>query len=152
MNRIFSVMLVCLVLLAMAMAPAAAAPQTPALVIQNISITDVTSAGFTVSWTTDAVSNGAVDYWPTTGGTPPGLTVADAVASTTTHYVPIPGLSLGTSYTFQVRSGGVTSATYQVTTATFENTAPHDNRIVLGQVTTSLGVGLDNAIVSVELR
>ena len=56
----------------------------------------------------------------TTGGTPPGTTVADPDASTTTHYVPSPRLYVGHApTTFQVRSRRRNDAPqYQVTTVT----------------------------------
>lgn len=72
--------------------------------IFHVTISDVRSNSFVVSWTTDIASNGSVT-WGTS--TPPSTVVADGVSSTTTHYVKISGLTANTTYYFLVSSGAM---------------------------------------------
>lgn len=71
-------------------------------VINKVYITDVRDGSFVVSWTTDIPSDGKVT-WGTS--TPPGNLVTDSIASTTTHYVTISGLTQNTDIYFEVGSG-----------------------------------------------
>ena len=85
--------------------------------ISHVLVTNVSDQAFTVSWVTDTATDGQVD-WGTV--TPPVTPAVDPVASTTTHYVTISGLSQNTTYYFQVTSGSTTDdnggAFYSVTT------------------------------------
>jgi len=69
-------------------------------VISNVQIPTVTSNGATITWTTDEPSNSLVRYGTST---PPTSTVSVA-NSVTSHSVTLTGLSLGTTYFFEVQS------------------------------------------------
>ena len=94
-------------------APLQAAPAGPdapdAVTIYKVYVSGVRDTNFTVSWTTDAATDGYVDWGPTTAL---GATTADAVIGTRTHHVTIPPepnkLTASTTYYFRVRSGGAT--------------------------------------------
>jgi len=85
--------------------------------INKVYITDVREGQFVVSWTTNTPSDGQVEWGPTSAL---GFTATDSVASTTSHYVTITGLSPMATYHFQVRSGTLVDdnggALYTVTT------------------------------------
>lgn len=103
------------VLLASSPLRAGAAPQADPLIYQ-IYLTNVRDNTFTVSWTTDVLSNGSVTY----GAGTPSITVNDPITSTSTHYVEVTGLLPNTTYQFYVASGASTDDNgglyYQVTT------------------------------------
>jgi hypothetical protein len=130
---------------------ARAAPAAQA--ISNVLITDVRDGSFVVSWVTDTLTDGHVD-WGTS--TPPGMTVSDSEVSTTTHYVTISGLSADTTHFFQIRSGSTTDdnggAYYSVTTGnSFLPQAP--GRIVFGTMFEANGTTpVENAIVYIRVR
>jgi hypothetical protein len=89
--------------------PLRAAPAAPdQLAIYKVYVTGIRDTNFTVSWLTDAASDGYVDWGLTTAL---GNTTADATADTRTHYVVIPPepakLTASTTCYFRVRSGGV---------------------------------------------
>ena len=106
-------LLLALLLVAAVAAPLQAAPAGPdapdAVTIYKVYVSGVRDTNFTVSWTTDAATDGYVDWGPTTAL---GATTADAVTSTRTHHVTIPPepdkLTASTTYYFRVRSGGAT--------------------------------------------
>jgi hypothetical protein len=86
--------------------------------LHKIYITDVRDVQFVVSWTTNTVSDGRVEWGTTTAL---GNTATDPVPSTTTHYVEVTtGVSPSTTYYFRVRSGALVDdnggAYYTVTT------------------------------------
>lgn len=130
-----------------------AAPDQPDLVINEVYITDVRDGSFVVSWTTDAASDGHVDWGLTTAL---GNTTSDPIASTTTHYVTINGLTSNTPFFLQVRSGGVTDnnggSYYTVTTGpTLE--LPGPGKTIWGYMKQSDGSTLvQNGIVYIQLQ
>lgn len=130
---------------------AQAAPQLQTT--HRVYITNVWENGFTVSWTTDTASDGHVDYGPTAAL---GNTVADAVASTTTHYVDVSGLLPETIYFFQIRSGSTTDdnggAYYSVTTGSVLGGNPGSHNLY-GYLFESNGTtAVPNAIVYLQLQ
>lgn len=77
----------------------------PAVVISDTKVTNVRDVSFTVSWITDGLTTGCVNYGTTTAL---GTTVCDergASHTDNTHYVTIDGLSPETTYYFDVVSG-----------------------------------------------
>lgn len=119
-------LLVCLLL---APASSLAAPQAdPA--IYKVYITNVRDGSFDVSWTTDVATNGKVTYGTST---PPTIEVSDGVASTTTHFVTINGLTENTLYYLKVSSGAATNdnggAYYTVTTGPAIASNPIDGTV-----------------------
>lgn len=130
-----------------------AAPNQPDLVINKVYITDVRDGSFVVSWTTDTASDGHVDWGLTTSL---GNTTSDLVASTTTHYVIIAGLTASTPYYLQIRSGGVTNnnggSYYTVTTGPTLG-IPTPGKTVYGYMRQSDGTtGVPNGIVYIQLQ
>ncbi len=99
-------------------------------VIHKVYITDVRDGQFVVSWATDTPSDGQVE-WGTTAAL--GFTATDPVASTTSHYVTITGLSPAATYYFQVRSGSLlddnAGALYTVTTGPVLGIPPSSKNI-----------------------
>jgi len=108
--------------------------QIEAQAIHKVYVTDVREGSFVVSWTTDTATTGHVDYGTTTAL---GSTASDTV-STTTHYVIVSGLSPGTTYFLQVRSGASTDdnggSMYSVTTGSVLSSPPPSNRTIHGTV------------------
>ena len=106
-------LLLALLLIAAVAAPLQAAPAGPdapdVVTIYKVYVSGVRDTNFTVSWTTDAATDGYVDWGSTTAL---GTTTADAVTSTRTHHVTIPQepdkLTASTTYYFRVRSDGAT--------------------------------------------
>ena len=75
-----------------------------ASVIENVRISNVTSAAATVTWTTDADVTGCVGY-----GTGPDLAAAQCSdIAGDVHSVVLRGLTADTEYVFQIESGGLT--------------------------------------------
>ena len=122
--------------------------------ISRVTISDVRDISFVVSWTTDSASNGTVT-WGTTTIPAPSNAVADAVASTTTHYVRITNLVPSTTYYFKVSSGTDVDdnggAYYQVTTG--PSLLPNAGNVIWGYVYQSDGTTVvPNAIVYLQLQ
>lgn len=120
--------------------------------IRRVTISNVRYVAFTVTWITDAATNGTVT-WGTSK--PPGNVVPDTVSSTTTHSVTISGLSPDTTYYFQVGSGpdmdNNHGAYYQVTTGPVLFTLPGST--IHGKVYQSNGTTVvPNAIVYLQVQ
>jgi hypothetical protein len=84
----------------------ASAMSAPRGTIANVRVTNLSDKGFTVSWTTNVASVGQVNY-----GTTPALGSSrsdDPGAGPYTHHVTLTGLLPGTTYYFDVVSGGYT--------------------------------------------
>ena len=123
----------------------------------KVYITDVRGTSFVVSWATDTLSDGHVDY-DVDGGSrpPPTQTAPDPVASTTTHYVTLTGLTPLTTYYFQIRSGATTDdnggAYYSVTTGPDIISVP-ENKYLFGYVFESDDTKpIPNAIVYIQIQ
>jgi len=71
-------------------------------VISNVSVSAIGTSGATITWTTDVAADAQVFYGTSASYT--ASTTLNATASTT-HSVVLSGLSEGTVYHFQVRSG-----------------------------------------------
>ena len=154
-------LLLALLLVAAVAAPLQAAPAGPdapdAVTIYKVYVSGVRDTNFTVSWTTDAATDGYVDWGPTTAL---GTTTADAVTSTRTHHVTIPPepdkLTASTTYYFRVRSGGATDDNmgdlYTVTTGALLSPSSA-GRIVWGYVYQSGGtLPAPDAVVYLQLQ
>jgi len=156
MKRISSAALAVLILLALAIVPASAAPLAPPPGMHTVYVTDINSSGFNVSWTTDVAADGFVDFG--TGSCPSGAfssTATDPVTSTTTHYVRV-SVPANTTVFFQTRSTGVGTdknggACYTAQAGSFTNNNP-GTRPVLSDVKTAGAVDVPNAIVYLDLH
>lgn len=119
-----------------------AGPQT---LPKNVTLTNVASDRFTVSWVTEASTYGFIQWGETEKL---GKTVSDyrdqlsgETKSYTTHYVNVEGLSPSKKYFFKIGSGGTRNLyddkgqPFQVTTGPILGTQPPTD-IIYGQVTT----------------
>jgi hypothetical protein len=99
------------------------APANPAPVISAINITNVTNTSATITWTTDQAASSLVNYGVTTTYTSSSALNSSLV---TAHSVTLTGLTLGTTYNFDVVSANSsgTSATSSNTTFTTTGSAP----------------------------
>lgn len=140
-----------LILLGLA-APAIAAPNADPM-INKVYITDVRDGSFVVSWTTDILSDGKVT-WGTTK--PPVNLVTDSIASTTTHYVTISGLTQNTDIFFEVGSGATVdnnSGSYYYVKTGPTLTPPGGSKTVWGTMYQPDGTTLvPDAIVYLQLQ
>lgn len=153
--------LLAFLLLTLAALPAQAAPTGPdaadTITLYRVFVTGVSDIKFTVTWSTDTLTDGQVDWGTTTGL---GNTTSDLVSNTRDHYVTIPYgdavLEASTTYYFRVRSGGVTDDNmgdlYQVKTGPATG-APSPGRIIWGYVYQPGGsVPAADAIVYLQLQ
>ena len=139
-----------LALLPSAVPPATAAPELDTFAVY---ISDVRDNSFVVSWTTDELSDGHIDWGLSTAL---GNTRTDPVASTTTHYLTMAGLSPSITYYFQIRSGEITDnnggAYYSVTTGPTLS-IPSPEGTIYGTLYQSNGTTpVPNAIVYIQLQ
>ena len=153
-------LLLALLLIAAVAAPLQAAPAGPdapdVVTIYKVYVSGVRDTNFTVSWTTDAATDGYVDWGSTTAL---GTTTADAVTSTRTHHVTIPPepdkLTASTTYYFRVRSDGATDDNmgdlYTVMTGALLSPSSA-GRIVWGYVYQSDGTHRPHTVVYLRLR
>ena len=74
--------------------------------IENIRVSGITRSSATITWTTDRLSDSAVEYGRTTNY---DRTITDG-ALTTNHSLTLVGLSSGTLYHFRVKSNSATSS------------------------------------------
>ncbi len=145
----FALLLV--ILIAAVSVPGSASPQADPL-INQVYITNVRDNNFTVSWTTDILSNGIVTY----GTGTPATTKSDDVTSTTTHYVIVTPVTPNTTYKFKVTSGATNDdnggAYYQVTTGPTLN-LPQPGATAWGYMRQSDGTTVvPNGIVYMQLN
>ena len=123
--------------------------------ITGVKVTNVRDTSFTVSWSTDVIATGWVNY-----GTSPALDQAayddrGAKAIGESHHVTLQGLSPQTTYYFEVVSGATVDdhegSCYQVTTGRTLGLPASDS--IYGQVFESDGVTpAEGAIVYITLR
>ncbi len=87
--------------------------------IENVLIGNVSSSSITITWFTDELSGGCVNY----GTTPSlGISKCESVGASRMHIVVLDHLAEGTRYYIEIESGGITDNNfgelYSVTTAT----------------------------------
>ncbi len=153
--------LLALLLIAAVTAPLQAAPAGPdapeAVTFYKVYVTGVWDNRFTVTWSTDTLTDGHVDWGTTTAL---GNTTADLLSNTRDHYVTVPYgdavLDANTTYYFRVRSGSVADENmgdfYKVTTGPATGT-PSPGRIIWGYVYQAGGsVPASDAIVYLQLQ
>jgi len=118
--------------------------------ISNVGYANPTSAAATVTWTTEAETDGCVRY-----GTSPALgdTLCDPRADDDVHYVEVTGLDPETTYFFEVASAGQVDdnggAFYAFTTAQIGSGTPYFvfGRLLLSDGTTPAVEALVTAVV-----
>lgn len=130
----------------------------PTAVPRNVTISNRSSNGFTVSWTTDVPVTGFVVYSdnPTRLNLPAG-DERDQISGTTqqytTHYVNVTGLTPDKTYYFEIGSGSENyndgGKPYQVRTAPQAAAPPED--VISGKVVTSTNAPAGGAIVYAEI-
>ncbi len=119
---------------------------------QQVRITNITDAGFSVSWITAKATGGYIQYGK--GAKPPDLVVSDdrdqeqgQVGNYFTHLVTVRNLQPATTYSFRI---GSTDNLYQVTTAlTLGHPPPAD--VAYGQVNAASGEPAEGAVVYLSL-
>lgn len=125
---------------------------------KNVKISNLSSTGFAISWTTDVPVTGFIKYSdnPTNLTLPAGDSrdqVAGSVSPYTTHYVEVSGLTADKTYYFEIGTGSQTyndsGKPYQVRIFPTATTPPED--VVSGKVLNAAGTGVSGAIVYVEL-
>jgi hypothetical protein len=110
-------------------------PPDPPLppVISGIAISNVTTTGFTVSWTTDAATTGIVEYGTGTGYD----SQTAATSSGTTHQRSITGLTAATTYHFRVQAtnaGGVALSSDRTVTTVAVPAPPPGTSITVNSI------------------
>ena len=137
--------------------PSFAAPNRQGA-IHRVYVTDVRDVYFVVSWTTDSVSTGSVNYGPASPTCTLSSTANDVLnpAATTTHYVEVSGLTTNTAYCFDVIAGSTTDDNggphYSVTTGGVPGSAPQ-SRLIAGDVFAQGGSpGVADAIVYLQIQ
>jgi hypothetical protein len=95
------------------------APVSPAPVIGAVSVTNITSTSATINWTTDQASSSQVNYGVTTSYTSSSTLNSSLV---TAHSVTLTGLTLGTTYDFDVVSANSSGTSATSSNATFTTT------------------------------
>jgi cysteine-rich repeat protein len=94
-------------------------------VISNVVVSNITSTGAVVTWTTDENATSYVDYG--SAAPPPYTSSAGQVDSVTSHSVTLSGLTPSTTYNYRVRSGDAAANESFVANATFATVAPPDS-------------------------
>lgn len=125
-------------------------PDQPQVTINKVYITNVNEVAFDVTWSTDTLTDGSVN-WGLTNTL--GTVANDPISNTSTHYVKIEGLNPSTLYYFQVSSGGTTDPTiYTVTTGPILD-PPTAGRTIEGILYEQDGSTLvPNAIVYIQVQ
>ncbi len=80
------------------------APDTTKPTISHIQVSNITTAGGTITWNTNEESNSEVDYYTITSGQLPTILQATGRANTTNHSVALKDLTAGKKYYYRVRS------------------------------------------------
>lgn len=75
------------------------------LTISNMQVSNHTSTSITISWVTDEISDGTVNYGLTTAL---GSSASDTHDDNDVHWVQISGLTENTTYYFEIMSGSTT--------------------------------------------
>ena len=125
---------------------------------KNVKISNRSSNGFTVSWTSDVTVTGYLKYKddPTnlsSGAGDQRDQISGTVDQYTTHYVDVTGLSADKTYYFEIGSGSQTyndgGKPYQIRTAPAAAAPAED--VISGKIVTATGTGVSGAIVYAEI-
>jgi len=125
---------------------------------KNVKITNRSSNGFAVSWTSDSPVTGYLKYKedPTNLNLPAGDLrdqISGTVETYTTHYVEVTGLSADKTYYFEIGSGQQTyndgGKPYQIRTAPAAAAPAED--VISGKIVTATGSPSSGAIVYAEI-
>ncbi len=104
---------------------------------QNITVSNVASDRFTVSWTTDTEESSQINYGLTSSLGNTAYDERGQSFESSTHYITITGLDSNTTYCYDIVSGGITYDNsgdhYTITTGITLSPAA-DSDIVYGQV------------------
>ncbi len=84
-------------------------------VVSNVTVSNATATGATISWTTDEPSTGTLNYGTTASY---GQSVAASTLSTT-HGVTLTGLTASTNYQYQIVAADAAANTNSATTGSF---------------------------------
>jgi YVTN family beta-propeller protein len=96
-------------------------PTTPTPVISGLSVSNITTTGATISWTTNQASTGQVNYGPTSSyGSSSALSSSLALS----HTVTLTGLTAGTTYNYDVVSTNSAGTASLSANATFTTVLP----------------------------
>jgi PGF-pre-PGF domain-containing protein len=97
-----------------------ASPPTTPPAITNVAASGITTSSATITWTTDEPSNSVVEYGTTASY---GSTASDATL-VTSHYIPLTGLSSGTTYHYRAKSTDASGNTATSSDYTFTTSSP----------------------------
>ena len=113
-------------------------PVNPAPVITAITVTNITNTTVTVNWATDQASSSQVNYGGTTSyGSSSPLTTS----LTTSHSVTLTGLTLGTTYDFEVVSSNSFGVTATSPNASFTTTGSAPAPVIIAVTSTNVTSG-----------
>lgn len=131
----------------------------PEIAPQQVKTTNISESGFTVSWITEEAISGFISYGKDSNLSFTGADDRDQLSNNQgqflTHHVTLRNLSPGTSYYFQINSGGKSfdnnGQAYQAVTAPKISSSPPANDMAYGTIINQSGSPAEGVIVYLSL-
>lgn len=116
---------------------------------QDVKVTNITDASFTVTWITDTQTIGFVEYSSTDGGIK-----SIPTTNSKTHLITIKNLNPATSYTFKINSGGTyfDNNSNPWTTTTLSSQLASESSQVSGKIVNANNFPAKDALIFVSLN